>query len=168
MNILISLENKLLREESALKNKKGIWAGGVAAVLYALVNVIVQKELTGDRKPNAEVVNAYFYLWSIVLMLFIAVPIALRLKWIQFSSVPEYRWHEYIILCLLLEAAADYLVILAYEKNTPVAVLTTVVGFFPVFAVLIDCVWSGNLPSPRQLLGCALVPIAVYMVKPSF
>lgn len=148
-----------------MKSKKGLLAGFIAMFFYALESVTIQKELS-QTKP--EVTTAYFYLWATILVVAVGIPVGLWLKWIVFSPGISYRWHAFVVVCILVEVVADYCVFLAYHENISVATVATMIGFFPIFAVLLECLWSWHSPSLRQLAGCALVPVAIYLTKPSF
>lgn len=147
-----------------MKWRKGFLAGFAAMFFYALESVMIQKELS-QAKPEAT--TAYFYLWSALLVVFIGIPVGLYLRWIVFSVGGSYRWHALIIICILVEVVADYCVFSAYHEGLSVATVATMVGLFPVFAVLLECLWGWHTPSLRQLVGCALVPAAIYLTKPS-
>lgn len=146
-----------------MKNIKGLFSGIFGVFFYAMENVLIQTKLS---EFSPERITTYFYIGTVVVTMCLA-PIALIFRsqfGVDLSPVPL-KVFGIIIVCILFEIIADFFYFKAYSEGGSIATVTILISFLPVMAVIIEAVMKMEMISFKQLLGCLLVPVVVYLVN---
>ena len=68
-----------------------------------------------------------------------------------------------ILYCGVFSAGAAYTLQIIGQKNTPPAIASLIFALEGLFATIFECIFEKSIPAPRQLLGCALMLLAVLL-----
>ena len=68
-----------------------------------------------------------------------------------------------IIYCGVFSAGLAYTLQLIGQKHTPPAIASLLFATEGLFATIFECLFEKSIPAPRQIIGCALMLIAVVL-----
>lgn len=147
-----------------MKKYRGLILSVSAAILYSVEASVLKEKLSGIDPVK---LTAFFYLVS-PLMILVMMLVRVVFKegtgaGFSPSSITGTQWF-FILVCLVAEVIADFFWIKAYSVGASVALVTSVMTALPVFALVINSSWHGELPSLRQFAGCCMIPLAIWMI----
>ncbi|MBI2579992.1 MAG: hypothetical protein HYW27_03760 [Candidatus Aenigmarchaeota archaeon] len=129
----------------------------VTMLLYAIMNVVVERKLAG----NYPAANMVFFYAAVFLLsagwLLASVKFGVNVK------MPETGQWKVIGMCGAMLFFADLCFFSAYYFGASVATVSTISILFPVFASAIKFASGGGMPTTSQITGMAFAAIAVYL-----
>ena len=129
-----------------------------AMIMYSFQSIILDKKLS---YMSPIVIACIFTIVQIVILF----PILLAMKGFGMDLVMPNREHYgYVLICGLLMGFGALCFFMAYSCGGNFPMVTTVAALLPVFSLLLSVLFWGQIPSVRQVLGCLLAVVAVYLV----
>lgn len=147
-----------------MKKYRGLLLSVSAAILYSLETSVIKEKLSGIDPVKLTI---FFYLVSpLVIPVMIFVRVVFKegtVSGLSASSITPTEWF-FIFFCLVAEVIADFFWIKAYNVGASVALVTSIMTSLPIFALVVNSFWCGELPSLRQFAGCCMIPIAIWLI----
>lgn len=148
-----------------MKKYGGLLLSVSAAVLYSVETSIIKEKLSGIDPVKLTI---FFYLLSplvIPVMFFIGIVFFRESTGTNLSlvSITATQW-GFIFFCLAVEMVADFFWIKAYSIGASIALVTSVMTALPVFAIVINSIWRGQLPSLKQFVCCLIISASIWFM----
>ena len=148
-----------------MRKYAGLLLSVSAAILYSVETSIIKEKLS-EIDPIK--LTVFFYLLSplvIPVMFFIGIVFFRESMGTGFIpvSITTTQW-IFIFLCLAVEMVADFFWVKAYNIGTSIALVTSVMAALPVFAIVVNSIWRGQLPSLKQLVCCLIISATIWFM----